>query len=60
MTVREFIEHLQTLDPDKNIWVIYDSTYFWSPRVEVADEYDEHTDGKGNKVKAGDYAIFAG
>ena len=24
MTVRELIEHLQTLDQDKNIWVFYD------------------------------------
>lgn len=32
MTVRELIEHLQTLDQDKGIWVCYD-TFFWFPPV---------------------------
>ena len=42
MTVRELIEHLQTLDQDKGIWVRYDS-YFWFSPVpdEVADDWAE-------------------
>lgn len=55
MTVREFIEHLQTLDPDKNIWVIYDNFYTWEPEAEVIGEADEC-----KEAKVGDYAIFAG
>ena len=61
MTVKELIEHLQTLDQDKGIWVCYDS-FFWFPPIpdkETADLIDEHNYGaKG--VKCGDYVIFAG
>jgi hypothetical protein len=31
MTVRELIEHLQTLDPERNVWVIYDTYMVYEP-----------------------------
>ena len=60
MTVREFIEHLQTLDQDKGIWVRYD-TFCWFPPVpdEVADDWAEAA-CKEEGVKKGDYVIVAG
>ena len=61
MTVKELIEHLQTLDQDKGIWVCYD-TFCWFPPVpekETADLIDEVNYGKYG-VKYGDYVIRAG
>ena len=60
MTVREFIEHFQTLDLDKGIWVRYDGYFYFSPEPDdVADDEDKRT-GKKEGVKKGDYIINAG
>lgn len=60
MTVRELIEHLQTLDQDKGIWVRYDGYFYFSPEPDdVADDGDERT-GEEEGVKKGDYIINAG
>ena len=60
MTVREFIEHLQTLDLDKGIWVRYDGYCYFSPEPDdVADDLDEAT-AEEEGVKKGDYIINAG
>jgi len=60
MTVREFIEHLQTLDQDKGIWIRYDGYFYFSPEPDdVADDEDKRT-GKKEGVKKGDYIIYAG
>ena len=60
MTVREFIEHLQTLDQDKGIWVRYDGYVYFSPEPDdVADDFDEVT-AEEEGVKKGDYIINAG
>ena len=55
MKVKEFIEQLQKLDQDKNIWIIYDTFSVWEPEVETIDE-----DHKGHGAEVGDYAMFAG
>ena len=60
MTVRELIEHLQTLDQDKGIWVRYDYYSYFSPEPDdVADDLDEET-AEEEGVKKGDYIISAG
>ena len=60
MTVREYIEHLQTLDQDKGIWVIYDTYFAFDPTPDdVADNGDEKLHGRKG-LKAGDYVITAG
>lgn len=61
MTVRELIEHLQTLDPDKGIWIFYDYP---------CDAFEPYPDGtatseaedffKEEGVRQGDYVITAG
>ena len=56
MTVRELIEHLQTLDQEKGIWVCYDMYYYFPPSP---DEMADRTMG-GGKVHHGDYIINAG
>lgn len=60
MKVKELIEELSKLDPEKGIWCIYDS-YALIDLVpsSTADEDDaEYFRGKG--VKEGDYIIYAG
>lgn len=56
MTVRELIEHLQTLDQDKGIWICYDS-YVWFPPTPDETAAEDYRDGM---VKKGDYVIIAG
>ena len=58
MTVRELIEHLQTLDQDKGIWVCYD-TFCWFPPV-PDDTATMNIEVYGDVVKKGDYVITAG
>lgn len=58
-TVRQFIEELQKLDPDRNIWVLYDfpcDTY--PPEVTVVG-YAEAEEVKEEGVEPGDYCIYA-
>lgn len=62
MKVKDFINELQQLDQDKNIWVMYDPPYgLKEPKAKhlvgdymsaYADMYDE--------VAVGDYAIICG
>lgn len=66
MTVREYIEYLNTLDQDKGIWVAYDFPYaMFDPKPNGVAEQD-HVDiygsdkEKGIGVKLGDYIIIAG
>ena len=58
MTVKELIEHLQTLDQDKGIWVCYD-TFCWFPPV-PDDTATMTIEVYGDVVKKGDYVIVAG
>ena len=57
MTVRELIEHLQTLEQDVQIWVCYDGGYSWFPPTPDEIAQNPRNDGK---VKIGDYIINAG
>ena len=59
MKVKEFIEYLQTLDPDKDIYVVYDSFLVFDPEVSIADE-DWELDDKTFKYRKGDYLIEVG
>ena len=52
VTVKQAIEELQKLDPDAELWVMYDSGYGFSQVGGVADEYElrvmvESSDLKG-------------
>lgn len=60
MKVKEFIEHLQTLDPEKNIWQMYDPPCYCR-EVEVVHLVGEDADYAGmfDKVEVGDYAIIS-
>ena len=58
MTVRELIEHLQTLDQDRGVWVCYD-TFCWFPPV-PDDTATMDFEVYGDVVKKGDYVITAG
>ena len=46
MKVKEVIEYLKTLDPDKNIWVSYNCGFDFLPPVHdsIADECDVSMD----------------
>ena len=58
-TVRQFIEELQKLDPDRNIWVLYDFPYAtFAPEVSVVDQ-EEAEVVKEEGVEPGDYCIYA-
>ncbi len=56
MKVKEFIEQLQQLDQEKDIWIIYDTYSVWEPEVEIIKDNDSFA--KPGKV--GDYAMWAG
>ena len=61
LTVRQLIEHLQTLDPDKGIWIAYDFPCALLLPIpdETADEsYPEFFPRE--EVEVGDYVITAG
>lgn len=61
MTVRELIEHLETLDQDKNIWVFYDyPCSAFEPIPDDAAEEEAEIFFKDEGVKKGDYVITAG
>lgn len=59
MKVKDFIEHLQTLDQEKDIHTVYDTYFVYAPEVEVAEEDYEMCDGTF-KYRKGDYLIIAG
>lgn len=62
MTVKELIEHLQTLEQDKGIWVVYDSgcsIFAPVPDARIDGEYTLiYHDNVG--IQEGDYVITAG
>lgn len=55
MTVQELIDQLKSLDPGKNIWIIYDLFIEFEPNfLAIADE--KLADRRGGwDVKPGDY-----
>lgn len=63
MKVKEYIEYLQTLDQEKNIWIIYDTFFCYTPmpscnltKSQIADlDIDDEDD-----VQVGDYGIEVG
>lgn len=63
MTVREYIEYLQTLDQDKGIWVVYDGfcrVFEPIPDAEVDDDLAEYfNENYRTNIKKGDYVINA-
>jgi hypothetical protein len=56
MKVKEFIQQLQQLDKEKDIWIIYDTFSVWEPEVEIINDKDSFA--KPGKV--GDYVMWAG
>ncbi len=60
MTVQELIDQLKRLDPNRNIWIIYDSFIEYEPDIlSVADE--KLADRRGSwDVKPGDYIMEVG
>lgn len=61
MKVKEFIEKLQQLDQEKDIWLVYDCFYVSEPEVETLKDDDDCIGAYyGKSSKVGDYAIFAG
>lgn len=63
MKVKEFIEQLQKLDPEKNIWEMYDPPCACG-EVEVKHLVDGYADYavmfSDEGVEVGDYAIICG
>ena len=61
MKVRELIEHLQTLDQERGIWIFYDYPCgaFAPDRFSEADK-DEAEVFEDEGVKEGDYVFYAG
>ena len=60
MKVKEYIEYLQTLDQDKDIYVVYDGFMVFDPLVDdVADDDCPNNDGTF-EYRKGDYLIKAG
>lgn len=59
MKVKEFIEHLQTLDQDKDIHIVYDSYCVFDPEITIAEEDWQCRDGSF-KYKTGDYLMEVG
>lgn len=59
MKVKEFIEHLRTLDQDRDIHIVYDTYYVFDPEVSIADE-DWELNDKTFKYRKGDYLIQVG
>ena len=60
MKVKEYIEYLQTLDQERDIYVVYDGFLVFDPLVdEVVDEDWVQRDGT-IECKKGDYLIKAG
>lgn len=57
MKVRELIEHLQTLDQERDIWICYDGGCGWFAPVPDEQADRPYRDGK---IKEGDYIINAG
>ena len=58
MKVKDFIERLQVLDQDKDIWIVYDGGYTANPpKIEIEEEGFTEMIDRGNEVKKGDYTL---
>lgn len=59
MKVKEFIEHLQTLDQERNIWVRYDGISFYEPIVDEEDNVREWEveEYESQDIQEGDYCL---
>lgn len=58
MKVKEFIECLQALDQDKDIWIVYEGGYIvCPPKIEIEKEGFTEIIDRGNEVKKGDYTL---
>lgn len=64
MTVKEYIEHLKTLDQDKHIWLVINSQYNGTRIYTSNPMPDEQADKKFTdiveEVNEGDYIILGG
>ena len=60
MKVKEFIEQLQRLDQDRNIWSLRDNSGYIvnSPKIEIEEDGFVEMIERGNKVKKGDYLLI--
>jgi hypothetical protein len=56
MKVKEFIKHLQTLDQEKDIHIVYECSYVFDPEISIAND-DWIVDDKTFVYKKGDYLI---
>ena len=56
MKVKEYIEQLRKLDPEKDLWILYDYCYALVPEVEEVTSDDEFIP---DEIKEGDYIIKA-
>ncbi len=60
MTVQELIDQLKCLDPNRNVWIIYDSFANFEPDFfAIADEQLAGRRGSWD-VKTGDYIMEVG
>lgn len=60
MKVKDLIEHLQTLDQEKGIWVRYDTYIYFAPIPDSEAEKDGTEGHYDENVRKGDYIIIAG
>ena len=65
MTVREYIERLSALEPDANIWIMYDGSLWFEPPQEerISNGHFDAIDKEHFKkigVKESDYFIQIG
>lgn len=60
MKVKELIEKLQGLDPERNVWIFYDfPCSCFGPEFRECDEYEAHI-FEDEGCKPGDYVCDAG
>ena len=57
MKVKELIEKLQELNPEKNIWIFYDLCAMKEPTIDTT--VDEETASQFEETAEGDYLIEA-
>ena len=63
MTVKDFIKELQELDPDRNIYILYDGCIAFEPTIGGTFDAEDESYHKEHRVtpalKEGDYYIPA-
>jgi hypothetical protein len=57
MKVKELIEKLQELNPEKNIWIFYDLCSMQEPTIDTT--VDKETASQFEETNEGDYLIEA-